>query len=124
MYLEFQAYDTRRKEMETIDDLYWFEESGVHDANGNGHYGQYIFRAFTGLYDATGKQKVYHKDIIQYEGWLYVVEWDYKDTGFYLADYKHLNEPDSEEHLKGLCISQGLKMGNVFENNELIWNER
>lgn len=120
MHLDYQAYDIRHKEMETIDDLYWFEESGVHDADGCGHYGQYIFRQFTGLYDATRKQKVYHKDIIQYKDWLYVVEWDYKETGFYLADYKHLDNPGAEEHIKGSCISLGLKVGNVFEHEDLI----
>lgn len=120
MHLEFQAFDTRHKEMETVEDLYWFEENGVHDSGGNGHHADYILRAFTGLYDVTGKLKVYHKDIVEYEGWLYVVEWDYVNTGFYLADHRHLEEPESEEHLKGFCISKGRKVGNVFENYELI----
>ncbi|PIH59071.1 YopX family protein [Paenibacillus sp. LK1] len=101
--------------METIEDLYWFEESGVHDAEGSGHYANYIFRAFTGLYDVSGKQKVYHKDVIEYEGWLYVVEWDYVNTGYYLADSKHLEDPEHEEHLKGSCITKGTKVGNVYE---------
>ena len=74
---------------------------------------------YTGKRDQNGN-KAYYKDIIEYEGWKYVVEWDDVDTGYYLADYKYLNNPLSEEHRIGSCITEGEIIGNTYLNPELL----
>lgn len=73
----------------------------------------------TGLNDVDNKPS-YYKDIVDFEGALYVIEWDKEDTGFYLADIKDLGDPDSEYHYKGRCIREGKIVGNVYENANLI----
>lgn len=78
-----------------------------------------IIIQYTGLKDVNGRE-VFYKDIVEFEGWIYIVEWDDVDTGFYLADYRHLDNPLSEEHIIGSCITKGIIIGNAYENPELL----
>ena len=63
MELKFRAWDKRHKDMEYIDDLYWFEEQGIHDADGNGLCAKYDIMPFSGIHDKNGKE-IYLGDIV------------------------------------------------------------
>jgi len=83
--IKFRAWDIKHKEMVYINDLYWFEENGVHDFEGSGHYSNYEFMQFSGLCDnSNNKNEVYEGDIIEQFGWkgeYYIVE--FIDCAFY-----------------------------------------
>ena len=49
--IKFRAWDKHHNSMEYINDLYWFEENGIHDFNDD----NYIFMQNTGLKDKNGQ---------------------------------------------------------------------
>ena len=63
MELKFRAWDKHHKDMEYVTDLYWFEERGVHDADGSGLCSEYDIMPFTGIHDKKGKE-IYLGDIV------------------------------------------------------------
>ena len=65
MQLKYRAWNEKCKDMEYIDDLYWFEENGVHDFGGAGHFDDYIIMPSTGEQDKNGKE-IYVGDVVQY----------------------------------------------------------
>ena len=44
MKVYLSVINTKTGVEEPIEDLYWFEENGVHDFDGEGHYSRYKFR--------------------------------------------------------------------------------
>ncbi|SCN11863.1 YopX family protein [Bacillus wiedmannii] len=116
--VEFRAWDIKRKEMIYIDDLYFFEQEGIHeiiDGIAKGHHAEYKVMQYIGRKDKYGK-KIFEKDIVEYNGWFYIIKWDKEDAGFYMHDKNN----DEDDHLRTIDISVGEVMGNIYENQNLI----
>ncbi|PEK91418.1 YopX family protein [Bacillus mycoides] len=75
----------------------------------------YVLMQYTGLKDKN-KKKIFEGDIVEYDGWFYIIKWDEEETGFYMHD-KHNYEDD---HLRMIDIGVGKVMGNIYENQNLI----
>jgi hypothetical protein len=122
--LKYKVWDKEKKimydatQVDIVNEMvsYWNHEKRY---SSQGYDMPAIIIQFTGLKDVNDRE-AYYKDIVEYEGWIYVVEWDEADTGFYLADYRHLDDPLSEEHIIGSCITKGRIIGNTLANPELL----
>ena len=118
--IKFRVWDKRHNSMEYINDLYWFEENGIHDFNDD----NYIFMQNTGLKDKNGKE-IYDSDIVKVIwGSGKIVFYEVKYCGslgyYYLRDTKNKEDDDI------ICIydySQMDVIGNVFDNPELLKNK-
>ena len=118
--IKFRAWDKCHNNMEYINDLYWFEENGIHDFNDN----NYIFMQNTGLKDKNGKE-IYDSDIVK-------VTWGSGKIVFYEVKYceslgyHYLRDTKNKEDDDIICIydySQMDVIGNVFDNPELLKNK-
>ena len=118
--IKFRAWDKHHNSMEYINDLYWFEENGIHDFNDN----NYIFMQNTGLKDKNGKE-IYDSDIVK-------VTWGSGKIVFYEVKYcgslgyHYLRDTKNKEDDDIICIydySQMDVIGNVFDNPELLKNK-
>lgn len=118
--IKFRAWDKRHNSMEYINDLYWFEENGIHDFNDD----NYAFMQNTGLKDKNGKE-IYDSDIVK-------VTWGSGKIVFYEVKYceslgyHYLRDTKNKEDDDIICIydySQMDVIGNVFNNPELLKNK-
>ena len=118
--IKFRAWNKHHNSMEYINDLYWFEENGIHNFNDD----NYIFMQNTGLKDKNGKE-IYDSDIVKVTwGSGKIVSYEVKyceSLGYhYLRDIKNKEDDDI------ICIydySQMDVIGNVFDNPELLKNK-
>ena len=121
--IKFRAWNTRRKEMEMIDDLYWFEENQCHHNGDN----DYVIQQYTGLKDKNEKE-IYEGDIIQWsadfrerkaEVKYGIGEFDggvYKYAGFYLEGDGRILEPyEITNMIKHKEYYSYKVVGNIFE---------
>ena len=118
--IKFRAWDKHHNSMEYINDLYWFEENGIHDFNDD----NYIFMQNTGLKDKNGRE-IYDSDIVK-------VTWGSGKIVFYEVKYcgslgyHYLRDTKNKEDDDIICIydySQMDVIGNVFDNPELLKNK-
>ena len=118
--IKFRAWDKHHNSMEYINDLYWFEENGIHDFNDD----NYIFMQNTGLKDKNGKE-IYDSDIVK-------VTWGSGKIVFYEVKYceslgyHYLRDTKNKEDDDIICIydySQMDVIGNIFDNPELSKNK-
>ncbi|MGH1260651.1 MULTISPECIES: YopX family protein [Bacillus] len=75
----------------------------------------YELMQYTGLKDKNGK-KIFGGDIVEYDGWFYIIKWDEEEAGFYMHDKNNYED----DHLRMIDISVGEVMGNIYENQNLI----
>ena len=118
--IKFRAWDKHHNSMEYINDLYWFEENGIHDFNDD----NYIFMQNTGLKDKNGKE-IYDSDIVKVTlGSGKIVFYEVKYCGS--LGYHYLRDTKNKEDDDIICIydySQMDVIGNVFNNPELLKNK-
>ncbi len=110
----FRAWDIKHKIMEEIIDLYWFEENGVKDFNGEGLCSNYEIIQYTGLKDKNDIE-IYEGDIVKINNKFYEVIWDkYKWNlkNFYCSWQDNPNDGFSEINVEII--------GNIFNNPELL----
>ncbi|AFQ20028.1 YopX family protein [Bacillus thuringiensis] len=105
--IKFRAWD---KEFKLFSDMALNYK--IADIN---YYTDYEWMQYTGLKDKNDKE-IYEGDIVEYDGWFYIIKWDKEETGFYMHD-KNNHEDD---HLRMIDISVGEVMGNIYENQNLI----
>jgi len=116
--LKLRAWDIRHKEMTYIDDLYWFEEEGIHDFDGRGHHSNYIFMWSTELKDKNNKD-IYDGDIIKgrdplgFQALKLYGAVVFKN-GSFVVKGKLMNHANWQDYYEDDVI------GNIYENPELL----
>ncbi|MBK5447473.1 hypothetical protein JFU18_02015 [Bacillus sp. TH22] len=121
--IKFRAWDEELKKMYTGDEIEdysnlnaWLSYGGLAIYRiDEGEYVQLKSLQYTGLKDKNGKE-IFEGDIVEYDGWFYIIKWDKEETGFYMHDKNNFED----DHLRMIDISVGEVMGNIYENQNLI----
>jgi len=123
--IKFKAWEGRRKEMDYINDLYWFEENGVSDGAGDGLYGNYKIMQYTGLKDKNCKE-IYEGDIVE------CVDMHDSNIDYWIVKpprYKvYWNDEWACFEITGMGMPDDISrywevIGNIYENPELVVKE-
>lgn len=129
--IKFRAWNKDHKSMEYISDLYWFEENGVHNNDGDGHCADYVIMQYANLHDMTGKE-LYDGDISMDERNRKWITWLGKG-GFKICTVKEFflssENPIIIESLGDLQNSNWFEdtnkiIGNIYENPEVLDYEK
>ena len=115
--LEFRVWGKNHSTMEYISNLYWFEEQGVLDSKGRGHFVDYDIMQYTGLKDEDGV-KIFEGDIV-----IINIEGDEIRSNVFWADggFCITAESGYEPYLGEYHGPYGtVVVGNVYENPELM----
>ena len=119
--IKFRAWNKISKEMATVQSIDNMNYSNGHihkyicTDKGVWQWQKIILMQFTGLKDKGGKEN-YHKDILDWDGNRFVVEWD-DDSGMWYG--KPMAGNKERGVLAGLAFSNTLNIGNVHEHPEL-----
>lgn len=131
--MKVRTWNIKDKEMIYVDDLYWFEERGIHDFEGLGSYETYDVMYHFGLWDDNG-EPIYNEDIVEIQN-LDETKTSYKSrvaltvNGFLVTGHPiHVKMGiNSSRNLSEFCnYGDGgkynvrcKKVGNIYENPEL-----
>lgn len=109
-----RAWDVKYREMIYINDLYWFEENGVHDFEDE----DYIFMWSIGVNDINGKV-MYGGDILPYRNVVtYVDSSEGSNLGMNVGWY---GQRDNFESWSEIEVGQDYEvLGNIYENPLLL----
>ncbi|MBN6889826.1 putative phage protein (TIGR01671 family) [Cytobacillus horneckiae] len=110
--IKFRAWDNSRKEMEYINNMYWFEENGVDDINNNVFLD---FMQYTGLKDKNDKE-IYEGDVVTGVNRIFEGE-ILQDVNFLNGCFMFGNWNAHEFFNNHQFIEV---IGNIYENPELI----
>lgn len=120
--IEFRAWDINRKEMIIIDDLYFFEEEGIHeivDGIAIGHHAEYKIMQFTGLKDKNGK-KIFEGDLFYWHDTLRKVVYREDKAAFMAKREQGKTNNGIYFYMWNLqdLLDQVEVIGNIYENEE------
>lgn len=135
--VEIRMWDVKLKEMTYIDDLYYFEQQGIHEIkNGEaiGHHSSEITMFKTPFYDYNNN-KVYEGDILKrqvhcimygtdLDKWvddIGVVEWREDYGGFYVGERPLFAEINATRDYYTSCTCTKFEVvGNVYEDQDIL----
>jgi hypothetical protein len=110
--IKFRAWDISHSCMETMRDLYWFEEQGVETSAGDGHFAKYIIEQYTGLKDKNGRE-IYQHDLFKDSTGVSFICWDDKYASWCLH-----RKGWAFDHFFGEAVDpdEGEVVGNIHED--------
>ncbi|UUE91807.1 YopX family protein [Bacillus cereus] len=121
--VEFRAWDIKRKEMVYIDDLYFFEEEGIHeivDGIAKGHHAECKIMQYTGFKDKNGK-KIFEGDLFYWRDTLRKVVYREDKAAFMAKRMQGKTNNDFYFYMWNLqdLLDRVEVIGNIYENENV-----